>query len=338
MSTTRSTQDIQRRTARLLRSVRAVCLLCATLHAAAHAQSPDRPPMVAPNAELVELSNGHGFVEGPAVNREGTLFFTDLGNGTINALRDGALSVFRSSRADAANGLFFDESGRLHACEGGSGRVTRTELDGRVSVLAESFEGVRFNAPNDLVVARDGSVYFTDPYFGSASTQPQPVRGVYRIAPDGAVVRVVDYLDRPNGIALSPDQSTLYVTNDNPAGVGEIHAWDIAADGMLSNGRIFATAAVVMDGMVVDANGPLYATSFASGRNSSGRGVWVFARDGQALGLIPTPEQPTNCTLADGTLYITASSRVFSIAMDVAPADTAVQSTTWPQVKEMGNN
>ena len=84
---------------------------------------------------------------------------------------------------------------------------------------------------------------------------------------------------------------------------------------MLSNGRIFATAAVVMDGMVVDANGNLYATSFASGRNSSGRGVWVFARDGQALELIPTPEQPTNCTLADGTLYITASSRVFSIAL-----------------------
>ena len=83
MSSARSTQDIQRRTARLLRSVRGACLLCATLHAAAHTQSPDRPPMVAPNAELIELSNGHGFVEGPAVNREGTLFFTDLATGLL---------------------------------------------------------------------------------------------------------------------------------------------------------------------------------------------------------------------------------------------------------------
>ena len=250
--------------------------------------------MVAPNAELVELSNGHGFVEGPAVNREGTLFFTDLGNGTINALRDGALSVFRSSRADAANGLFFDESGRLHACEGGSGRVTRTELDGRVSVLAESFEGVRFNAPNDLVVARDGSVYFTDPYFGSASTQPQPVRGVYRIAPDGAVVRVVDYLDRPNGIALSPDQSTLYVTNDNPAGVGEIHAWDIAADGMLSNGRIFATAAVVMDGMVVDANGTFTQRALRRGETAAAAACGSLPEMGKRWDSFPLPNsRPT---------------------------------------------
>ena len=338
MSSTRFTQYAQRRTTRLLRSLRGACLFCTTLYTAPLSQPIERPSMVAPDAELVELSSGHGFVEGPAVNGEGTLFFTDLSNGTINVLRDGTLSIFRNSRTDAANGLFFDENGHLYACEGGSGRVTRTEPDGQISVLSEEFEGVRFNAPNDLVVARDGSVYFTDPYFGSPSTQPQPVKGVYRIAPDGAVVRVVDYLDRPNGIVLSSDQSTLYVTNDNPSGVDEIHAWDVTADGMLSNGRIFATAAVVMDGMVVDANGTLYATSFASWRNSSGRGVWVFARDGQTLGLIPTPEQPTNCTLADGMLYITASSRVFSIALDVAQADTAVQSTTWPQIKEMGNH
>ena len=209
--------------------------------------------------------------------------------------------------------------------------------------LTDNYEGKRYNSPNDACYDKSGNLYFTDPPYGLPGqdedpTKELPFNGVYRLNTDGTVDLLVDSLTRPNGIALSPDQSTLYVTNDNPAGVGEIHAWDVAADGMLSNGRIFATAAVVMDGMVVDANGTLYATSFASGRNSSGRGVWVFARDGQTLGLIPTPEQPTNCTLADGTLYITASSRVFSIALDVAPADTAVQSTTWPQVKEMGNH
>lgn len=292
--------------------------------------------MVAADAELVELSSGHGFVEGPAVDADGTLFFTDLGNGTINALRDSVIRIVRSSRADAANGLSFDAQGRLYACEGGSGRVTRTNVDGSLTVLADQFEGTRFNAPNDLAVASDGSVYFTDPYFGPRTSQPQPVTGVYRIAADGQVKLVIAHLDRPNGLALSPDEATLYVTNDNPAGVGEIHAFDVGADGTLDNRRLFATAASVMDGMVVDAGGTLYATSFISGRNSSGRGVWVFASDGQLLGLIPTPEQPTNCTLANGTLYITASSRVFSIALDLPPGNTAVQQNVWARIKKVG--
>ncbi len=292
--------------------------------------------MVAADAELVELSSGHGFVEGPAVDADGTLFFTDLGNGTINALHDSVIRIVRSSRADAANGLSFDAQGRLYACEGGSGRVTRTNVDGSLTVLADQFEGTRFNAPNDLAVASDGSVYFTDPYFGPRTSQPQPVTGVYRIAADGQVKLVIAHLDRPNGLALSPDEATLYVTNDNPAGVGEIHAFDVGADGTLNNRRLFATAASVMDGMVVDAGGTLYATSFISGRNSSGRGVWVFASDGQLLGLIPTPEQPTNCTLANGTLYITASSRVFSIALDLPPGNTAVQQNVWARIKKVG--
>ncbi len=302
-----------------------------------HAQMPDRPPMVAAETELVELSSGHGFVEGPAVDASGALFFTDLGNGTIHALRNGTLSTVRSSRADAANGLFFDAQGHLYACEGGSGRVTRTEPDGRISVLADQFAGTRFNAPNDLVVASDGSVYFTDPFWGPRSSQPQPVTGVYRIAADGRVDLVIAHLERPNGIVLSPDGTTLYVTNDDPAGRGEIHAFDVGIDGALTNGRLFATAAAVMDGMAVDAAGTLYATSFISGRNSSGRGVWIFAPDGQLLGLIPTPEQPTNCTLANGTLYITASTRVFSIALDLPPTNTSVQQTPWQRIKAIGH-
>jgi sugar lactone lactonase YvrE len=326
-------KSIVGRAARALGAV--LCLALAYSHGPAYAQTAERPPMVAAQTELLELSSGHGFVEGPAVDADGTLFFTDLGNGTINALRDGALSVFRSSRADAANGLSFDGQGRLYACEGGSGRVTRTEADGRLTVLADQFEGTRFNAPNDLAIASDGSVYFTDPYFGSRTAQPQPVTGVYRIAADSSVDLVISYLDRPNGIALSPDESTLYVTNDNPAGIGEIHVFDVDSDGMPRNGRLFATAASVMDGMAIDASGTLYATSFVSGRTSSGRGVWVFASDGQHLGLIPIPEQPTNCTLAHSTLYITASTRVFSIALNLPATNTAVQRITWAQIKKI---
>jgi gluconolactonase len=302
------------------------------------AQEPALPPVVGKGAELIERAAGYGFVEGPAIDANGVLFFTDLGNGTINALGpDGATSVYRSSRADAANGLAFDSAGRLYACEGGSGRITRTGLDGSVEVLAAEFAGTRFNSPNDLAPGGDGSLYFTDPFFGASSSQPQPVTGVYRIGADGEIALVVDDLNRPNGIALSADESVLYVTNDGLDGRGEIWAFDVLSDGSLANKRLFATAARVMDGMALDGQGRLYATSFNQGRNADGRGVWVFAADGRYLGLIATPEQPTNCTIADGRLYITASTRVFSIDLHIPQIHvTAVQAATWGQVKIMG--
>lgn len=293
------------------------------------------PPVVDLGAELVERAAGYGFVEGPAMDASGALFFTDLGSGTINMLgADGATSVFRSSRTDAANGLGFDRQGRLYACEGGSGRITRTNIDGSVEVLAAEFAGERFNSPNDLVLVGDGSLYFTDPFFGSSASQPQSVTGVYRVGSDGVVARVVEDLNRPNGIALSADGAVLYVSNDGLDGNGEIWAFDVLADGSLANKRLFATAARVMDGMALDGQGRLYATSFNQGRSGDGRGVWVFDADGRYLGLIATPEQPTNCTIADGTLYITASTRVFSIELNIADGKaSAVQETMWAQIK-----
>lgn len=299
------------------------------------AQEEARPAVVDEGVALVERAAGYGFVEGPAVDATGALFFTDLGNGTINVLgADGATSVYRSSRADAANGLAFDGQGRLYACEGGSGRITRTDIDGSVEVLAAEFAGARFNSPNDLVLVGDGSLYFTDPFFGSSASQPQPVTGVYRVGADGVVALVVEDLNRPNGIALSADGAVLYVTNDSPAGVGEIWAFDVLADGALANKRLFATAARVMDGMALDGQGHLYATSFNQGRSGDGRGVWVFGRGGDFLGLIATPEQPTNCAIADGTLYITASTRVFSIELNISDGQvSAVQGATWGHIK-----
>jgi len=328
----------------MLAAKRFIDLMCYTalvalyFYSGAAAQNEMQPPTVATDTELVELAAGYGFVEGPAVDAEGTLFFTDLRDGTINTLdAGGTMGVYRSSLADAANGLVFDQEGRLHACEGGSGRITRTEVDGSITVLASAFAGARFNSPNDLVLARDGSIYFTDPYFGSPGSQPQPVAGVYRIGPGGPVSLVEGLLVRPNGLALNRSGSVLYVTNDDPAGVGEIWAFDVLSDGLLDNKRLFATAAWVMDGMAVDARDNLYATSFRQGRSSEGRGVWVFALSGEYLGLIPTPAQPSNCTLAGSTLYITASSRVFSIALNVSAIDrTIVRRATWAQAKMRG--
>ncbi len=293
--------------------------------------------IVADGAELEQIAAGFGFTEGPATDSTGQLFFTDLRSGTINVLaRDGSTSVFRTSREDAANGLAFDTQGRLYACEGGSGRLTRTENDGQITVLSDQFGTTRFNSPNDLALSRDGQIYFTDPFFGNRSSQPQPVTGVYRIAPDGQVHLANGDFDRPNGIALSPDERILYVTNDNPSPQGEIWAFDIQADGALANKRLFATAGQVMDGMSVDAEGNVYATSFLSGRRAEGRGVYVYSANGELLGLILTPEQPTNCTLTGNTLYVTASTTVHSIQLKVSGVKrvpSAVEQANWAKVK-----
>jgi len=279
--------------------------------------------IVAEGATVEQLASGFEFTEGPAISPTGVLFFTDIRSGRIHTLEpNGAVTVFRTSQADVANGLAFDEQGRLYACEGESGRVTRTELDGSVTVLASEFEGNRFNSPNDLCVTADGTVYFTDPYFFILWFSPQPVTGVYRIAPDGKVSLVVSDLDRPNGIVQSADGSVLYVTNDNPSGVGEIWAFDIEADGSLGARSLFATGGAVMDGMTIDSEGNLYAASFNSSSSPAGRGVWVFDSRGGLDGLIPTPAQPANCTLSGDVLYITASQGVFSIRVNATDVES----------------
>ena len=310
-------------------------LLCIT--PPAQGQEIALPSTVADGATLEQVATGFAFTEGPAVNADGDLFFTDIASGRILQLsRGGAVDTFRTSRTDVANGLVFDARGRLHACEGASGRVTRTELDGSVTVLAGQYEGNRFNSPNDLFLAADGSVYFTDPPFFAPRPRPQPVIGVYRIAPDGAVSLVVSDTDLPNGIVQSGDGTTLYVTNDNPSGVGEIWSFDIQPDGGLANRRLFATAARIMDGMTVDSDGNVYAASFDRGSSAEGRGIWVFSANGELMGLIPTPAQPSNCTLAGDLLWITASQRVFSIRLNVTgvgPAQTGIDATSWGTVK-----
>lgn len=300
------------------------------------AQTQDLPNTVADGATLEEIASGFNFTEGPAISSAGDLLFVD------NSFRDsyarihkidrqGSLTTYRDGPTEAwVNGLAFDTQGRLLACEIFMGRVTRTEPDGRVTVLADSINGNRFNYPNDLVVATDGSIYFTDSYFNWPKPRPQPLNGVYRIAPDGTVSLLANF-DQPNGIALSRDETTLFVTNDNPSGLGEIWAFDRQKDGKLANQRLFATAGEVMDGMALDAAGNLYVASFnnppKTTKNqqkslpSEGRGIWIFDPYGTPSGFIPTPDQPTNCTLADNTLYVTTRAKVYSIQLDISDTD-----------------
>ena len=302
------------------------------------AQEEVLPPVVAAGASLEQLAVDLGFTEGPALAEDGTLFFTDLRPGHIYQLAPGeqAPTIFRTSRDNLANGLAFDGQGRLHACEGGSGRVTRTELDGTVVVLADQFEGQRFNSPNDPGHHRRRQPLLPPTLsLAAPAPNPNPLTGVYRIAPTGNVSLVTGAFNRPNGIAISPDGATLYVTNDSPERVGQIWAFGLQADGTAANQRLFANAASIMDGMSVDADGNLYAASFPQS-GASGRGIWVFASSGAHLGTIPTPENPTNCILADQTLYITASSAVHAIQLNVNGLNrfqTSVEPAPWGRIK-----
>lgn len=289
--------------------------------------------IVPEGAEVKQLATGFNFTEGPAVDLEGNLFFTDIPRGEINKLApDGSVTNFRTDLAAKANGLMFDAQDRLFACEGGHSKVTRTDPDGSVTVLVEQFDTRRFNSPNDLVLTPGGGVYFTDPFFGPKSSQPQPVQGVYYIAPGGAVSLVVGDLNRPNGIMLSQDALTLYVAND---GSGGIWAYDVQTNGEVANGRQFAEMEGIVDGMTLDAEGNLYA---AGGRRGQSQGVWIFDSAGEKMGIIPVPEMPTNCTFDDHTLYITAGTSVYSIILNVSGTEspsTVIEKQSWGQIKRL---
>jgi gluconolactonase len=247
------------------------------------------------------IADGLGFTEGP-VWRNGALLFSDIPNSRIYEHRNGELRVHREPSGQA-NGLTLASDGALVACEHENRRVS-VERGGVVSGIATHFEGKRLNSPNDVVVRADGRIFFTDPPYGIREDQRElPFNGVYMIAPDGLLALLVDDFDRPNGLALSPDERVLYVADTNRR---HVRAFDVAADGSLSHGRVFAETRDDgrPDGMKVDHEGRLYV---------SATGVQVFAADGAMLGSIECPQMPANCAWGDdgGVLYITARTAVY---------------------------
>ncbi len=264
------------------------------------------------SAPIERIATGFQNSEGPVwVAARGELLFSDVNGNTIHRWRAGQLSTFRTP-SNNANGLVLDAAGRLISCERGTRRVARTEADGTVTVLAERYEGRRLNAPNDLVVRRDGSVYFTDPTFGATPGSLElDFQGVYRISADGRTLTlVIRDLALPNGLAFSPDERQFYV-NDNQTGI--IRVYDVAADGALSNGRIFTDQAPGGDGMKVDVEGNVYCTTTT--------GVRVFDRAGRLLGTFVTPERPANCAFGDSdgkTLYLTCRTGLYRVRLDTA--------------------
>ena len=288
------------------------------------------------------------FVEGPAWRSDGNVFFTEIDNNRIMR-RDpsGAVHVYRQP-SGKANGLAFDTEERLHACEGhregGNRRVTRTELDGSITVLTDRFEGKRYNSPNDLVIDSKGRIFFTDPRYGGYDGPQEveqfdadgnPIEGVYRIDPDGSVARIITHeVQRPNGIAVTDDGKHLIVADNHngPDAGGQRMLWrfDLNADGSVdpeSRKMLYDWGKERgPDGICIGPDGNIYATAgfnFASALESANEhksGVYVISLEGERLDFIPVPEDMiTNCTFGgeDGkTLFITAGAKLWSIEVD----------------------
>lgn len=231
----------------------------------------------------------------------------------------GTTGVFRSP-AGYVNGNTLDREGRLVSCEQGNRRVTRTEHDGRVTVLADRFEGKRFNSPNDAVVRSDGSVWFTDPDFGIRSDyeghRAESEIGtcdVYRIDPvTGGVHRVADGFDGPNGLVFSTDESRLFVADTRAA---QIRAFDVRDDGTLTNDRVFAerTDGGFFDNIRFDDAGRLWAAAFDDG-------VHCYHPDGTLIGKLRVPEPVANIAFGgprNNQMFITATTSLYSLMMSV---------------------
>ncbi|MGH7930382.1 MAG: SMP-30/gluconolactonase/LRE family protein, partial [Candidatus Binatia bacterium] len=246
---------------------------------------------------------------------EGCLLFSDIPANRIYKLTgNGRVSAFRDPSGNS-NGLTRDLQGRLVACEHGNRRVTRSEKNGSITVLADQYQGRRLNSPNDVVVKSDGTIYFTDPPCGiKPHEQEQSHQGVFRLLPDGSDLKMVaaDFL-MPNGLAFSPDERKLYIGDSKRR---HMRVFDVEDSGTLSNGRVFHNMDIDIpgapDGMKVDVQGNIYCTGAG--------GVWVFSPLGTHLGTIVTPEKPSNCAWGGEDfrrLYITAEKSVYKIQVNV---------------------
>lgn len=285
--------------------------------------------LVDANAPLRRLFGGTVWSEGPCYFADARMVvWSDIPNNRMMRWVEGLGSdVFRSP-SNFSNGNTRDREGRLITCEHGTRRVTRTEHDGSITVIADRYSGKRFNSPNDVVVKSDGSIWFTDPNYGILSdfegykSESEIGRNnVYRVDPVGGAVSVVcDDFDKPNGIAFSPDEKRLYVADTGAShrdgGNHHIRVFDVGSNGKLSGGKVFAEIDPgLADGFRLDVEGNLW--------TSAGDGIHCYSADGALLGKLLIPEVVANLTFGGAdrkTIFIAASTSLYLIKVSVQGA------------------
>jgi gluconolactonase len=288
--------------------------------------------LVPKDAMLEKIADGFTWVEGPVWHKQGDyLLFSDIPANAVYKWKSGeGVSLFLKNsgysgltpfagKEPGSNGLTFDKAGRLILCRHGDRQIGRLEADGRISIVADRYDGYRINSPNDLVFKSDGDLYFTDPPFGLPRVfddpDKAPVQGVYRIAKNGTVTRLIADIKAPNGIAFSPDEKILYVSDVDPKRAAWL-AYDVTPDGTVTNGRLFFDATrwrkdpfFGPDGFKVDQHGNIW--------GARPGGISVIAPDGTLLGTIETGQPTSNVAWGeDGqTLFITGGGSVYRLRL-----------------------
>jgi gluconolactonase len=287
--------------------------------------------VVAPGATLEKVWGEGAFTEGGALDQDGSILFSDIGNRIMRFdPKTGKTKVFREP-SGRANGMIFDARGRLVVAEGanvgGGRRVSITERDGTVRTLADNYDDKRFNSPNDVAVDRQGRVYVSDPRYVGNEPRALDFEGVFLIDFDGFVIPLATTAIKPNGLALSPDGKTLYISDNGPRRRVLIAA-DRGPAGKLSRTKIIHDFGSLrgIDGMTVTTDGRIVAAAGSGGK----AGVVVLAPEGKIVATIPTPEDPANVEFGgdDGkTLYICAGKSLYRIKT------TMTGYRLWPPLK-----
>lgn len=263
--------------------------------------------LIAPGAQVRQLATGFAFTEGPAADSSGNVYFTDVRESKIHIYSSsGEVTTFLEN-TERANGLYFDRQGNLIACRGGGRQLVSIDPAGKKTILADNYEGKKLNSPNDLWLAPNGGIYFTDPRYGRKRDDlEQDGAHVYYLPPDSkTLIRVTNDLTKPNGLIGTPDGKRLYIADP---GAETIYVYKIKPDGTLTDKKFFAGEG--SDGMTIDTAGNIYLTSGA---------VKIYNPKGELLETIEIGEKPSNVTFTGKdkkTLFITARKSIYAIRMN----------------------